>query len=58
MAAYTHEVKYPVVNPDPAVADTVANFNLTDISYLVGYTALGYAFCYAGGEYSSFVLVI
>lgn len=50
MSAYTHEAKYPVVNPDPEVYDCFANFNLSDIGAIVGFSAASYGVNFAVGK--------
>ena len=55
MAVYTHEPKYPVVDPDPKVFDSVTNFNVTDLAFVIGWPVVGYAFCFYRGKTFLFI---
>ncbi len=46
---YTHKPIYPVVKPDPAVTECVANFNFKDLSVLAVGTFASYGFGWQTG---------
>ncbi len=46
----THVPKFPVVDPEPDMMKAIGNFNMNDITHVIGFTFSGYVVGWFGGK--------